>query len=108
MNQTAQRHDDTFEKLAMAALFVFIGLLTVVWAGAQLAALLAHGHPLHTTFEEAGKAMLAMKDHIGDPRAAWLPEQREQLPGPVLYLGGDGGGGARRHRRRLRRLEGVP
>jgi type IV secretion system protein VirD4 len=85
VNQTTQQHDDTFEKLAIAALFVFIGLLTVVWAGAQLATLIAHGHPLHTTFEEAGKAMLAMKDHMGDPRAAWLPEQRYQLPGPVLY-----------------------
>ena len=30
-----------------------------------------------------GKAMLAMKDHMGDPRSAWLPEQRDQLPGPL-------------------------
>jgi hypothetical protein len=73
VNQTAQQHDDTFEKLAIAALFVLIGLVAVVWAGAQLATLVAHGHPLHTTFEEAGKAMFAMKDHMGDPARHGCP-----------------------------------
>jgi len=85
VNQTVQPHDDGIEKLGMVALFVFIGLLMVVWTGAQLATLMVHGHPLHTTFEQAGKAMIALKDHMGDPRSAWLPEQQAQLPGPALY-----------------------
>jgi hypothetical protein len=85
VNQTVQPHNDVFEKFLMAGLFVLIALLVVVWAGAQLATLVTHGHPLHTTFQQAGDAMLAMRDHMGDPRSAWLPEQRDQLPGPILY-----------------------
>lgn len=83
-NQTMQR-DDTFEKIGMGLLFVFLGFLVAFWAGAQLATLVAHGRPLHTTFGEAGKAMLAVKDHVGDPRSAWPAGPREQLPGPILY-----------------------
>jgi type IV secretion system protein VirD4 len=84
VKQTVQR-DDTFEKVAVALLLVFIGFLVVFWAGAQLATLVAHGRPLQTTVEEAGKAMFATKDHLGDPRSAWPAGQREQLPGPVVY-----------------------
>ena len=84
MNQRVQR-DDTLEKLAIGLLFLFVGFLLIVWAGAQLATLVAHGHPLQTTVEEAGKAMFALKDHLGDPRAAWPAAQSDQLPGQVLY-----------------------
>jgi type IV secretion system protein VirD4 len=79
------QRDDTFEKIGMGLLFVFLGFLVVFWAGAQLATLVAHGRPLHTTFGEAGKAMVAVKDHLGDPRSAWPAGPREQLPGPILY-----------------------
>ncbi len=57
----------------------------VVWAGAQLAAVLAHGHVLDTTLNDAGKATVGPIDHLSDPRATWPPEARDQLPGPVLY-----------------------
>ncbi len=86
MNQPVQ-HDDTFEKLGITLLFTVMGLVAVVWAGAQLATLLAHGHALQTSFNDAGQAVLGLKDHVGDPRAAWPPGPREQLPGPILYWG---------------------
>ncbi|MGI8632125.1 MAG: hypothetical protein ACR2NA_06190 [Solirubrobacterales bacterium] len=39
-NQTMQ-HDDTFEKIGMGLLFVFLGFLVVFLAGAKLATLVA-------------------------------------------------------------------
>jgi type IV secretion system protein VirD4 len=84
VNQTVER-DDTFEKLGWVVLFVGMGLVLVVWAGAQLATLLAQGHSLQTTLNDAGKATVALMDHASDPRAAWPPAARDQLPGPVLY-----------------------
>jgi type IV secretion system protein VirD4 len=84
MNQAAQR-DDTFENVVMVLLFLFMGLLLVVWAGANLASLVAHGQLLGASFEDAGHAMFQLRDHLGDPRSAWPPEFGARLPGSVLY-----------------------
>ncbi len=84
MNQTAQGND-VLEKLGMALLFVFIGVLAVVWAGAQLACLLSQGHWLGASIEDAGHALFGMRQHLGDPRQAWPPEAAAELPGPILY-----------------------
>ncbi len=84
MNQAPER-DDTFEKLVLTLLFVFIGLLLIFWAGANLASLVAGGQVLGASLEEAGHAMFQLRDHLGDPRSAWPPELTGRLPGPVLY-----------------------
>ncbi|MBW3575853.1 MAG: type IV secretory system conjugative DNA transfer family protein, partial [Actinobacteria bacterium] len=84
MNQPPQR-DDTFENVVMVLLFLFIGLLVIVWAGANLASLVAHGQVLGASFEDAGHAMLQLRHHLGDPRSAWPPELGARLPGPILY-----------------------
>ena len=84
MNQAPQR-DDTFEDVVMVLLFLFVGLLLIVWAGANLASLLAHGQVLGASFEDAGRAIFQLREHLGDPRSAWPPELGARLPGPVLY-----------------------
>ncbi len=84
MNQAPER-DDTFEKLVLTLLFVFIGLLLIFWAGANLASLVASGQVLGASLEEAGHAMFQLPDHLSDPRSAWPPELAGRLPGPVLY-----------------------
>ncbi len=84
MNQAPER-DDTFEKLVLTLLFVFIGLLLIFWAGANLASLVASGQVLGASLEEAGHTMFQLPDHLGDPRSAWPPELAARLPGPVLY-----------------------
>jgi len=84
VNQNQERNE-----LIDKAIAGGIGAMAVVllsgWAGAQLAALAAHGHVLQTTFDRAGHAMLALNEHLGDPRAAWPSPEQAQLPGPVLY-----------------------
>ncbi len=84
MNQAPER-DDTFEKVVLTLLFVFIGLLLIFWAGANLASLVASGQVLGASLEEAGHAMFQLPDHLSDPRSAWPPELAGRLPGPVLY-----------------------
>ncbi len=84
MNQAPER-DDTFEKLVLTLLFVFIGLLLIFWAGGNLASLVASGQVLGASLEEAGLAMFQLPDHLSDPKSAWPPELAGRLPGPVLY-----------------------
>jgi type IV secretion system protein VirD4 len=84
VNQAPERND-TFENLVLTLLFVFIGLLLVFWAGGNLASLVASGQVLGASLEEAGHAMLQLRDHLGDPKSAWPPELAGRLPGPVLY-----------------------
>jgi len=57
-----------------------------VWAGAALAARLA-GHPFGATLADAGRALVGLGAHPGEPAAAWPEPVREALPGPFLYWG---------------------
>ena len=79
MNQTIQR-DEGFEKIAFPLLFVLIGVLAVAWAGAQLAAFAAHRHWLSASMQDAGNALLQLRNNLGDPKLAWAPEFAAQHP----------------------------
>jgi type IV secretion system protein VirD4 len=84
VNQTAQRNDSG-GKLGMALILALMGLILALWAGAQLATLVSHGHGLAASFDDAGNALLQLPDHFGDPRWAWAPELAAELPGPIVY-----------------------
>ncbi len=75
MNQAPER-DDTFEKVVLTLLFVFIGLLLIFWAGANLASLVASGQVLGASLEEAGHAMFQLPDHLSDPSRHGRPSWR--------------------------------
>ena len=66
-------------------LAVVMGISVSVWAGAQLAVLLRHGHPLDASVGDALQAAVHLPDNMGNPRMAWPEPARHQLPGPVLY-----------------------
>lgn len=61
------------------------GVSIMVWAGAQLAALIGHGQPLEVTVGQALEAAVRLPENMSDPRMAWPAPARHQLPGPVLY-----------------------
>ena len=54
-------------------------------ASAYLASCALAGGSFHAGLGDAGRAMLALPEHFGDPRAAWSPEQAAALPGPAGY-----------------------
>ena len=69
--------------LALAVAAVAISGLFL--ASAYLASFALAGGSFHAGLGDAGRAMLALPDHLGDPRAAWPPEQAAALPGPAGY-----------------------
>ena len=68
--------------------FLFLGVaggaLAVVWAGAELAALLRGDH-LAAGLAPAFHALVRLPSNAQDPRRAWGPPWEASLPGPVLY-----------------------
>lgn len=56
-----------------------------VWAGAQLATLLARRRTMPVGLAPALSAALRLPSHAGHPAAAWPPELAALIPGPVLY-----------------------
>jgi type IV secretion system protein VirD4 len=73
---------------AVIAVVVLVGL---VWATGTIAALLTHGHPLHTSFEQTGAVTVHIVRDPGNPAAAWPPPDRELIPGPIVFYVSLGG-----------------
>lgn len=68
-------------------LFVAIGTVVVVgglvWLTGQLAGLLASGTWPHVPVSELPGILARLRDHVGDPAAAWPAGVRGRLPGPL-------------------------
>ena len=62
-----------------------VGFVTVLWAGAQLASLLASGHPVTVSTAVAIRSAVAALGHFGAPAQAWPRSVRPDLPGPLVY-----------------------
>lgn len=78
----------TVSPLETAVLVVAGALLLVsglFLASAYLASFALADGTFHAGLGDAGRAMLALPDHLGDPRLAWSPDQAVALPGPVGY-----------------------
>ena len=54
-------------------------------AGAYLASFALVDGGFHAGLGDTGRAMLALPDHLDEPRAAWSPDQAAALPGPAGY-----------------------
>jgi type IV secretion system protein VirD4 len=62
-----------------------LGLLA--WGIGQLAGRLAHGSWPEVPAGAAFGIATRLPTHLGDPRLAWSPAVRDQLPGPLLFYG---------------------
>jgi type IV secretion system protein VirD4 len=60
-------------------------LVAWVWAGAQLAALLAHGRSVRADLESTFQAIVSLPGALRDPKVAWPTEIAANLPGAILY-----------------------
>jgi type IV secretion system protein VirD4 len=78
-------NDDWTNTLFVVAVLSAGGLAGAAWLGAQLAALLAGNDTLPAGIGDAVTALTRLPSNMSDPKQAWSPEQRGQLPGPVLY-----------------------
>ena len=73
------------DALLFVVLASAVAVLVAVWAGAALAARLGGGQGFAAGVSGASRALRALPAHLSDPAAAWPPESRAALPGPVLY-----------------------
>ncbi|MBW3641881.1 MAG: type IV secretory system conjugative DNA transfer family protein [Actinobacteria bacterium] len=80
------RDDNGLEWAILAAACVAVVTLSVVWAGANLAAVVFGSHDaLGVGLGEAARAVPKLVSRPGDPAAAWPMAVRGRLPGPVAY-----------------------
>jgi hypothetical protein len=75
-----QQANDTLLLLAIGTLLVVSGL---VWLVGQVAGLLASGVWPEVPLTELPGILAHLRDHVGDPAAAWPADVRGGLPGPV-------------------------
>ena len=75
-----QQANDTLLLVAIALIVVVGGL---VWLTGQLAGLLAGGSWPHVPPTELPGILLRLRQHPGDPAAAWPASVRAGLPGPL-------------------------
>jgi hypothetical protein len=75
-----QQANDTLLFVAIGTVLVLGGL---VWLVGQVAGLLASGTWLDVPLSELPGILARLRDHAGDPAAAWPANMRDRLPGPV-------------------------
>ena len=75
------------ETLGLTVLGAVAALSAFFLAGSHVAARIVGGPPLRAGLVEAGRALWRLPSTPGDPAAAWGPDQRAALPGPVAYYG---------------------
>ena len=76
-----QQSNDTLLLVAIGTVVVVGGL---VWLVGQLAGLLASGTWPEVPLSELPGILARLRDHAGDPAAAWPANVRDQLPGPLV------------------------
>jgi hypothetical protein len=75
-----QQANDTVLLVAVATVVVVGGL---VWLVGQVAGLLASGTWPDVPLSELPGILSRLRDHAGDPAAAWPADMRSLLPGPL-------------------------
>ena len=75
-----QQANDTLLLVAVAVVVVVGGL---VWLTGQLAGLLASGAWPQVPLAELPGILVRLREHAGDPAAAWPAGVRNRLPGPL-------------------------
>ena len=76
-----QQANDTLLLVAIGTVLVVGGL---VWLVGQLAGLLTSGTWPDVSLAELPGILAHLRDHAGDPAAAWPANVREGLPGPLV------------------------
>jgi type IV secretion system protein VirD4 len=64
---------------------IFLAFTTVFHVGAQLAARLSGGGRFPASLADTAAAMVHLGQHRGEPAAAWAPDVRPDIGGPLLF-----------------------
>ena len=72
-------------QVAVAVIIVLGAVGFVVWAGAQLAAMVFGDGPMRIGIAAGGQAAVNLAGHASNPKLAWPEPVRAVLPGPFVY-----------------------
>jgi hypothetical protein len=77
------QHQQANDTLLLVAIGTVLVVGSLVWLTGQLAGLLASGSWPHMPLPELPGILVRLRDHAGDPAAAWPAAVRNLLPGPL-------------------------
>jgi hypothetical protein len=77
------QHQQANDTLLLVAIATVLVVSTLVWLTGQLAGLLASGTWLDVALSELPGILVRLRQHAGDPAAAWPAGVRDGLPGPL-------------------------
>jgi hypothetical protein len=77
------QHQQANDTLLLVAIATVLRVGGLVWLVGQLAGLLASGSWPDVSLSELPGILARLRDHAGDPAAAWPAGVRDRLPGPV-------------------------
>jgi hypothetical protein len=77
------QHHQANDTLLLVAIGTVVVVGGLVWLVGQVACLLASGTWSHVPLSELPGILARLRDHPGDPAAAWPAGARDLLPGPL-------------------------
>jgi hypothetical protein len=77
------QHQQANDILLLVAVGTVVAVGGLVWLVGQVAGLLASGSWPHMPLTELPGILVRLRDHAGDPAAAWPADVRDRLPGPL-------------------------
>jgi hypothetical protein len=77
------QHQQANDTLLLVAIAVVVAVGGLVWLVGQVAGLLASGAWPEVPLSELPGILARLRDHAGDPAAAWPADARDGLPGPL-------------------------
>jgi hypothetical protein len=77
------QHQQANDPLLLVAIATIVVLCGLVWLVGQVAGLLASGIWPDVALAELPGILARLRDHAGDPAAAWPAGVRDLLPGPI-------------------------
>jgi len=77
------QHQQANDPLLLVAIATIVVLCGLVWLTGQLAGLLASGIWPDVALAELPGILARLREHAGDPAAAWPTDVRDGLPGPL-------------------------
>jgi hypothetical protein len=77
------QHQQANDTLLLVAIGTVLVVGALVWLTGQLAGLLTSGAWPEVPLSELPRILVRLREHPGDPAAAWPAGVRERLPGPL-------------------------
>jgi hypothetical protein len=77
------QHQQANDTLLLVAIAVVVAVGGLAWLVGQLAGLLASGSWPEVPLSELPGILVRLRDHAGDPAAAWPANVRDRLPSPL-------------------------